>query len=248
MLCRRGECPRCPGDARRCRGSCCGSVPPQRLVGTRRSGVGIVAAGALSGQELRDHHFTVGGNARRAGAVPLSVVSSSRRGSAAASVSGVSGERAIRRSGPDARGARALLTDARVRHGAPAPQSQPVPGHVLDDWADGDTSREQRVQSHAGRSARQRDRLRVGYGRTGMSARDHVPGQSHGAASDGRGAHVSAGWRRSVVHRLLRTSRCHTYRLRNVPGDDRFRRGTDQWPVYSVTVQPELRRLSAMTA
>ncbi len=45
-------------------------LPAQRLVGARHPGLGIPAARAVPGQELRHHHLPLGGDAGGAGAIP----------------------------------------------------------------------------------------------------------------------------------------------------------------------------------
>src|SRR5580704_6503969 len=68
---RRGQ-PDGPADScRACRGSSVWSLPAERLVGTRYTELGVSTARAVSGEELRDVHFALGGNAGRAGAISL---------------------------------------------------------------------------------------------------------------------------------------------------------------------------------
>ena len=61
-------------------------LPAQRLVGARHPGLGVPAARAVPGQELRHHHLALGRHARGAGAVPHSAAAAAGGRSGAAAV------------------------------------------------------------------------------------------------------------------------------------------------------------------
>ena len=152
-------------------------LPAQRLVGARPAGVGISAARAVPRQEFPDHHFALGDQPRRAGAVPH------RHAAAARGRPGtVALPHATRTIAPAAGSAsrfEATLLTARMRDaGEPPHRAQPRRGRgrdVLVGGADRHPPQFERLQPHARRPDRHRHavgrRGRLASGRCWRSAR-----------------------------------------------------------------------------
>ena len=144
-------------------------LPGERLVGARYSGVGVSAAGAVSGEELCDDDFAVGGTLDAL--EPFRVPALDERGEIREPLPYLeceagSGARWLR---PEPRSVAGDREDAGGRDGAGASEPRKLRGFVLDTGADADPSREQWVQSAARaiwwRRGRCQGRRRTRWGR-----------------------------------------------------------------------------------
>ena len=125
-----------------------------------RAGLGVSAARAVSRQKLRHDSLAVGRHARRARAVPRAGIQACGGRPRSAPVSGVYVKRDVRGLRHPARSVDSIGTHACGWNVGVSSESCALHGDVLDARAAGHAPCEQRVQSRAGRFARQRYGLR----------------------------------------------------------------------------------------
>jgi len=131
----------------------------ERLVGARRTGLGIPAARPFPREELRQHHQPVGHHARGAGALPHAAIAAPGGRSGPAPLF-------VRRFGSARGGAGSRARSAAAHAGAQGegPESAPAVAerhapHVLDGRPDGGAPHRQRLQSASRRSPTVRARF-----------------------------------------------------------------------------------------
>ena len=120
----------------------------QRLVGARHPGLGVPAAGAVPGQELRHHDLAVAGDARGAGAVSQAVCAPGGR-SAAAALPRFAGQPRARCDRCLARSLAAHRGDARQGDAAAPAVAVELRRRLLDGGATARAPQQQRLQPRA---------------------------------------------------------------------------------------------------